>query len=224
MITHSRNSAMTILLILNVVRTKFYQVDLEQLVNRAQEHLHDIHFIDRVVVPLVGESSTQSLQPAFDQLACRFFDYYWSRLPVLVAGNRVQHKGRLSHHETEVLSKRCFAAWLRQGFLGADEFAFSGDCSRFERLTKWFIKSTTREDRIYNQDWLRQSLDKMEALNAGEGNVRSVVTHVVESYFPMFWNTFVARYRESLFYCANLGWFVGDLDTDELVRKNRVET
>ncbi len=99
------------------------------------------------------------------------------------------------------------------------EFAFSGEHEELDRLTRWYVRSKRRDDRVYSIDWLWTALQDLYPSTYQDTNVGNITTYVIESAFPMFWDTLRAHYVKSLFYYANLGWFVGDLDTEELCRQ-----
>jgi hypothetical protein len=87
---------------------------------------------------------------------------------------------------------------------------------RFSRLARWYVRSRTRDDEVYSINWLWDTLgstfpDLLEATN-----ISSITCHVIESSFPMYWDSFQESYRNSMFYYANMGWFVGDSDIDEV--------
>ncbi len=90
--------------------------------------------------------------------------------------------------------------------------------NRFNKLTNWYVRSKTRDDKVYSMNWLWQSLQDPYPSLCRDNNVGSMTTHVVESCFPMYWDTLGKHYLESMFYYANFGWFVGDLDNEELAQ------
>ena len=219
---YSRNAATSIFLITEVVRTKFYENDLGGVVNAIQSSLHKNDFLEAIAVKLPQEFTQRLREPTFEIFTCRWFDYYWSRLPVLLKCNRPIHHGkrlRPSDEEIEVVAKACLRLWADAHPHLVKGYIFSGDYNRFEKLTRWYVRSKTRDDEVYSAEWLWQSLQDLFPDLCQDNNVGNVTTHVVESCFPMFWDTFAGDYRLSLFYCANLGWFVGDLDVEELCER-----
>jgi hypothetical protein len=218
---YSKNSATSILLISEVVRTKFYEDAIGDVVNAIQSNLHREDFLKVMGVKLPQGFTKRLRQPKFQILICRFFDYYWSRLPVLLKRNRVIHHGkrlRPAEKEIEAVSRACFKRWADAYPKLEEDYIFSGDYNRFHRLTKWYVRSKTLDDEVYSIDWLWHSLQDLYPNLCRDNNVGNVTTNVVESYFPMYWDTFAAHYRESMFYYANFGWFVGDLDNEELAQ------
>ena len=111
---YSRNAATTILLIGEVVRTKFYENDLSGVVNAIQSNLHRKDFLEAISVKLPQEFTQRLRESNFEIFTCRWFDYYWSRLPVLLKCNRVIHHGkrlRPREEEIEVVARACFKLW-----------------------------------------------------------------------------------------------------------------
>jgi len=222
LLTYSRNGAASVLIIAEVVRTKFYRDDLGALVNTLQAELHEPKFLESIGVSLADEFVAQHRQPRFSVLSSHFFDYNWSRIPVLLKCNRVMHHGkylRPTDPEIEIVERSCYRKWEEAYPALVGDFSFSGEYEEFDRLTRWYVRSKRRDDRVYSIDWLWPVLRDLYPAIYDDTNVGNITTHVVESAFPMFWDTLRAHYLKSLFYYANLGWFVGDLDTEELCRR-----
>jgi hypothetical protein len=222
MIIYSRNGAASVLVIAEVVRANFYRDNLNSLVSAIQENLHKADFPKSIGVNLAEEFSVQLRQPRFSILSSRFFDYYWSRIPVLLKCNRVIHHGKHlkpTNPEIEVVARACYGRWEETYPALVKEFTFSGEYEQFDRLAKWYLRSKRRDDRVYSIDWLRTALQNLYPALCLDTNEANITTHVIESAFPMFWDMLRAHYLKSLFYYANLGWFVGDLDTEELCRQ-----
>jgi hypothetical protein len=219
MLIYSRNAATSILLIGEVVRSNFYKSDIGSVVNAIQSNLHDKEFLEAIVATLPQEFNQQLRGHNYETLKCRFFDYYWSRLPVLLKCNCVIHHGkrlRPSQEEIEVVVRACFNLWADVQPDLAKDYVFSGDFMRFEKMTRWYVRSKTRDGEVYSIEWLWRSLHDFHPHLCEDNNVGNITTHVLESCFPMFWDSFAGHYRRSLFYYANLGWFVGDLGTEDL--------
>ena len=219
MLIYSRNGATSVLVIAEVLRANFYRDNLGSLVSAMQENLHKADFAESIGINLAEEFSVQLTQSRFSILSSRFFDYYWSRIPVLLKCNRVIHHGKHlkpTDPEIEAVARACYGRWEEIYPTLVKEFTFSGEYEEFDRLTKWYVKSKRRDDRVYSIDWLWTALQNLYPAICQDTNDANITTHVVESAFPMFWDTLRAHYLKSLFYYANLGWFVGDLDTEEL--------
>ncbi len=190
---YSRNAATSILLIGEVIRTKFYQNDLGSVVNAIQSNLHRKDFLEAICVELPQEFTQRLNEPNFEIFACRFFDYYWSRLPVLLKCNRVIHHGkrlRPREEEIEVVTRACFKLWADAHSDLVKDYTFSGGYHRFEKLTRWYVRSKTRDDEVYSIEWLWRSLQDLYPHLCQDNNVGNVTTHVLESCFPMFWDVF----------------------------------
>jgi hypothetical protein len=216
---YSRNSATSILLIGEVIRTKFYEYDIGSIVNAIQSNLHRKDFLEAISVKPSQELTQCLNEQNFEIFECKFFDYYWSRLPVLLKCNHVIHHGkrlRPREEEIEVVSRACFKLWADSHPDLVKNYTFSGSYHRFDKLTRWYVRSKTRNYELYNIEWLWRSLQELYPHIYLDNNIGNVTTHVLESCFPMFWNLLEGHYRMSLFYYANFGWFVGDLDTKEL--------
>jgi hypothetical protein len=227
MVLYSHNAATGVLVIWEVVRTDFYDQDVGSVVNAIQHNLHNEDLLNSIKFQQSGRIINLQKELEFEFLNSKFFEYYWSRLPVLLKCNRVIHKGKRlkpADKEIEIVSKACLKKW-------ADTFSdmrntcdFTGEFARFDRLTKWYIKSNRRDDEVYAIEWLFDSLEKLYPQITVDDNVGNITTHIIESCFPMFWDAFQAQYGKSLFCFANLGWFNGDLTTEELCEKYERES
>lgn len=72
MLTYSQNGAASVLVIAEVVRTKFYRDDFGGLVSAMEANLHRNDFLISIGVNLADEFSAQLRQPRFSVLSSRF--------------------------------------------------------------------------------------------------------------------------------------------------------
>lgn len=217
---HARNMAKGTLLIHGVIASRFYDRSITDCINRIQQHLEDPDF-HQAVEPfhsdlyLRNSSATEQL----DRFVARCFDYYFSRLPILLRVNRIIRHGsrrRLSEPEIEQIERGCFAQWgthYREMML---EYDFSGDRVTSMSFTKWYAKRDRRDDHVYDPSWLVPTLSTLYPDALADSNVENITVHALESCFPMFWDHLQTRYGQSLSTYGMLGWFVGDRDTEEL--------
>ena len=219
MVLYARNAATGVLAIWEVIKLRFYDQDIGRVVNAIERNLHSEDLLSSIQLQPSERFLNFFKEQKNEILISKFFDYYWSRLPVLLKCSRVIHKGkkqRPAAKEIEIMTKACFKVWAEAYPNEFNTYVFSGDYSKFDKLTRWYVKSDRRDDEVYRAEWLFDSLRTLRPKFIADGNVGIVTTHVIESCFPMFWDSFQDHYRLSLFHVANLGWFVGDLDTDEL--------
>jgi len=222
MVIYARNAATGVLAIWEVVRVRFYTQDIGSVVKAIEQNLHKEDLLSAIQLQPSERFLNLLKEQEYKILISRFFDYYWSRLPVLLKCSRVIHHGkkqRPTDKEIEIVSKSCLKTWAEAYPHTTKTYVFSGDYTRFDKLTKWYAKSERRDNEVYSIEWLWDSFLELYPEITADDNVGNITTHVIESCFPMFWDTFQDRYHKSLFYYANIGWFVEDLDTKELGEK-----
>lgn len=224
-VVYARNAATGVLAIWEVVRTSFYERDLGGFVETIQNGLNNDDLLSYMKLPSSERFLNLFKEQRYEILISKFFEYYWSRLPILFKCNRVIHHGRkrrLTKKEIEITSKASFYTFAEAYPNAVNTDTILSDYKKMNKLTKWYARSGHRDDEVYNADWLLASLMELYPETTADDNVGNITTHVIESCFPMFWDTFQDRYRKSLYCYANLGWFVGDLDTEELCEKNKM--
>jgi hypothetical protein len=222
MVVYARNSATGVLAIWEVVKVRFYDQDIGRVVKAVEHNLHNEDLLSSLQLQPSERFFNLFEEQKFAILISKFFDYYWSRLPILLKCSRVIHHGkkqRPTAKEIEIVSRASFKTWAETYPNAVNTYIFSGDYSKFAKLTKWYVQSGRRDDEVYDAAWLFDSLKELYPEITADDNVGNITTHVIKSCFPMFWDTFQSHYRKSLFYYANLGWFTGDLDTEELCEK-----
>ncbi len=217
MVIYARNSATAVLAIWEVVRIRFYDQDIGSLVEAIKHNLRNEDLLSAIQLQPSERFLNLLKEQEYEILISKFFDYYWSRLPVLLSNRVIRHgeKRRLTDKEIEIVSNACFKTWAEAYPNSAKTYVFSGDYTRFDKLRKWYVKSARCDDAVYSVKWLWDSVRELYTEITAYDNVANITTHVIESCFPMFWDTFQGYYGWSLFICANRGWFVGDLDTEE---------
>lgn len=222
-VNYSRNSATAILLIWGVAKSKFYLVNTGKLIALVGSHLHCEDLLRVLNSQDLAELAGCRNDDRYTILGAKFFNYYWSRLPVLVRNNRVIHRGRvcrLSKKELDDISRCCFGKWARSFPELVDRYVFSEDYRRFLGLTPWYVTRTRRDDAVYSMEWLWSSLRELYPEIFADTNAGAFAEQVIEASFPMFWNEFSSSYRIDLGYAAILGAFRGDPDPSEVHPKN----
>jgi hypothetical protein len=222
MVIHARNAATGVLAIWEVARASFYDQNIGGVVDAIKQNLHKEDLLSAIQLQPSERFLNLLKEQEYEILISKFFDFYWSRLPILFKCNRAVHHGkkrRPTEQEIGKISKICFKRWEEAYPDTAKIYVFSGDYSRFNKLTKWYAKSEQRDDAIYCSEWLWDSLRKLYPESTANDNVGNTTILTIKTCFPMFWDEFQNHYRTSLFYYANLGYFVGDLDTEELIER-----
>jgi len=222
MVIFARNAATGVLVIWDVVKVRFYEQNIGSVVNAIEHNIDSEDLSSSIKFQPSERVLSFFKEQKFQILISKFFDYYWSRLPVLlkcVRGTRHGKETRLTAKEIEIISRACFKSWAEAYPTLEKTYVFSGDYTKFENLTKWYVKSNRRDNEVYASEWLFDSLRELYPEIVGDDNVGVLTTHVIDSCFPMFWDAFQRHYVSFLFFSANLGWFVGDRDTDELCEK-----
>ena len=214
----SLNSATSILVIWDAVRSHFYDMDMGNLVNLIEKQLPAADLL--ATLPFQTSPDTQSCfgNTCFRLLAANFYQYFLTRLPVLFRCNRLIHKGRKripSKKERNDIIHLCLTEY--SGKYRDLNFPLSPDEHlRFARLARWYVRSRTRDDEVYSVQWLWDTLEATFPDLLKGNNISSITSHVIESCFPMYWDSFQESYRNSMLFYANMGWFVGDSDIDDI--------
>jgi len=124
--------------------------------------------------------------------------------------------------EFELICRTCWSNWASKFSQIVNSYKFSGEYSKFLKLSKFYISSKKRDDEIYKVEWLFDYLEEFYPVVVSDSNIGKLTCHILDGCFPMFWDSFQNNYIKSIFIWANLGWFVGDLDTDELIEKAKL--
>lgn len=220
----SRNMARGTLLINGVIASRFYDRSIADCINAVEQSLHCEDFHQRVenfhTYEYLRNSSDEKL---FERFVARCFDYCFSRLPILLRMSRIVRHGRKrrpTEAEIEQIERGCFSEWGKRYHDVMLDYSFSGDRQISISHTKWYSNRIRRDRHVYDASWLALTLANLYPESLSSSNVENVTVYAVESCFPMFWDHLQSRYRYSLSTYAMLGWFTGDLDTDELDAKS----
>ena len=222
----SMNSTIAIFIIWDVVTNYFYDLDIGKVVNSIEKYLLEHDFLSSLNLHLSKDFNTR-IRKDNQRLEISFFKYYFSRLPVLLKRTHVTHHGRKlrpTNKEVKVISNACLLIWAKKypELIKSYESSFLKEYWRIDKLTKWYVKSEKAENEIYNIEWLWDTLNSLypQLMNSSD-NISSITTHLIESYFPMFWNTIRDYWAHSLYSSDLTGWFKGDLTTGELIRNRK---
>jgi len=216
--TFSRNSALSVLAIWDCVHSRFYDIDFGGLIESLRKGLPSESSL--VAIPFnISDGVLSSLSDKrYRLLSAHFYHYFFVRLPILFQWNRLIHRGRKRHldrTEMDAVIRSCVASYAET--YGDTGVALSPDeFRRFAGLARWYIRRRVQEDQVYSIQWLWDALAVTHPDIMTPSNIGSITNHIVESCFPMFWDTLQERYRDSMVCYANFGWFVGDADIDEI--------
>ncbi len=156
-------------------------------------------------------------------LKIKLFDYYFSRLPALRFA-RFNRKYKLSIKEIESISKLSFVMMDTKYNKEMKECHFSGlhrqfmNFSKYPRALRLFYLRRI-ENLLYDYTWLIDFFKSYYSEYLSDTNINNFAIHILDSCFPMFWDTFRQKIIESLVYSFNLGYVNGTKDTEELTFK-----
>ena len=216
--TFSSNSAMSIFVIWEAVRDHFYDVDVGNLVSLIEKKLPAGNLLATLPFDVSAGARTHFENRRFRLLSANFYQYFFSRLPVLFRCNRVIHKGTKktpSMKEQNDTICRCVTEYLDK-YGDLDSSPPPDEYLQFARLARWYVRAKTRDDHVYSIQWLWDTLEMTFPDLLKGKNISSITSHVIESCFPMYWDSFQEGYRKSMMYYAIMGWFIGDSDIDEI--------
>lgn len=224
--TISHNSALSILIISDAVKHHFYEIDMGVLVNVIQKNLYSSDLIQKLPFNLSFDSEQHSNSNSFLLLKSKFYNYYFTRTPLLIRYTRIKHKGKrriLSAKETKETVEYALRNFSDLFFdietnLSPDEY------SKFSKLSKWYVISKVRDDNLYSIQWLWDAINITCPELLDSNNSSSFANHIIESCFPMYWDTYQYSYGRTMQYYAVSGYFIGDLDMDELEKAFELET
>lgn len=215
--TISHNSALSILIIREAANHHFYDIDMGCLVDVIQKHLYSSDLTEKL--PLNSfESDELSNSKSFELLKSRFYNYYFTRTPLLIRCTRLKHKGQIRKPSPNEI-KGAVEDVLRSFsdlFSGIETNLSPEEYAKFSRLSKWYIMSKFRDDNVYSIQWLWEALGQTYPELLQSNNPSSFANDVIESCFPLYWDAYQDNYGRSMQYYAVSGWFNGDLDLDEL--------
>ncbi len=216
--TFSQNSALSVLAIWDCVRSHFYDIDLGGLVESLRRGLPSAESLRATPLAISQDVLSSLSDKRFRLLSAHFYHYFFVRLPVLFRWNRLIHRGRKMHldrKEMDAIIRSCITSYVESygevgPSLSPDEYR------KFARPARWYVRREVQEDQVYSIQWLWDALSVIYPDIMAPSNIGSITNHIIESCFPMFWDTLQSRHRNSMVCYANLGWFVGDADIDEI--------
>lgn len=222
----SINSASSCMLILKAVSSNFYETDLANLVNKIEKNLFNNDF-----VPCFEDTkSVQSFHNHSD-FEWDWFIYYYSRLPILMRYNTFRHKGkkcRFDFDEIEFISTHILNHWyaryekdgLCKGLLSkaVKSYFFTQN-----NICRWYVSKKKKDDYLYDSNWLWESFNKNYSMiiSGTSSNVVDLVCDVFNGSFPMYWNCISEYYVKQMIYAAQLGYFIGDSDIKEIIKRGQ---
>jgi hypothetical protein len=216
--TFSSNAALSIVVIWDAVRFHLYDVDLGRLINVLERELPSDDPLGRLPFEM-SESAHMSLAESnYRILSARFYHYYLSRLPILFRYYHIikRHRKRSpSTVEIKNIVRQC-VRHFSESFSDINCALTNDEYFRFSRLRQWFVRPSVRWDAVYSVEWLWAALRTTYPDILAADNTGSITNHVIESSFPMFWDRFAERYLYCMKFYASSGWFVGDMDINEL--------
>lgn len=220
----SQNSSLIILILADIIAYPFSNIDAIKVSNFLEKKLVASDLIAELDLPLSVDFKKNIESPNFQELVAKFFDYYHSRLPVFKKIKITHRNGKkyLSDEELDQISHECFLLWAASYPELIDQYKFSGDYSKIKKLTKWYVRHKTLDDEVYNIEWLWETLENLypEHILLADKNMKNFTFFkVIEACFPMFWNVYIEHYKKGILLTAALGWFEGDSDTDELLKR-----
>ena len=238
----SRNSVFSCKIIWDCVKNKFYNADLGNTVNKIEKNLKNDNFVQSFDGFNVEKNENDIL---FER---EWFTYYFSRLPILMQYNRFIHEGKrkkFDFEEVEIISKGVLGYWYnsQKDYIKVGEKVLDKPTNSFfdtqKNLCKFYISKKKREDFVYDDSWLWPCFNELyrlwprnydevyqkirsESQYQGEivtCNIINLALDILSGSFPMYWNTLSSHYVEQMIFAAQMGYFIGDLDTEELVRE-----
>lgn len=216
--TFSQNSALSILAIRDCVRSHFYDIDLGELVELLRRGLPSEELLRVIPFDISREMLPSHDDKRFRLLCAHFYRYFFERLPVLFRWNRLIHRGRkrrLGREEVDAIVRSCVTRYVeRYGDVGVS--LLPDEYRRFAGFARWCVRRKVQSDQVYAIEWLWDALSAVYPDIMIPTNTGSITGHVIESCFPMFWDSLQERHRDTMICFANLGWFIGDADIDEI--------
>lgn len=192
-ITLSSNSASSILLVFDTIGKNFYQINASILINEIEYNLMNPDFLQKIEPFISDELKFMIEQEEWTLLRTSFFNYYYSRLPVLLKA-RVDGKC-LSKTEIELISRICFLAWEEVTPNYLKKKAFKSYWYEFEKSMKWYVRKQKRDNMVYANDWLWSEIELLFPHFLIDSNTNNFTVEVLNSCFPMFWNTLQSEHH-----------------------------
>ncbi len=216
------NSAYSIIGLWDVVRNSFYSKDVSDYINEVQNNIAEKDFIVKLKMFYSNEFYVRIQERRFENIIFSFFDYFFSRLPVL-RFTTFDEKYRLSIKEVEDISKVSFIIMDRSYKENFKNYKFSGDYRNFLYYSKFpgFIRQICIEkidNKVYSDNWLFEKLKQYYPEYLLDCNMNNFSQHALEGCFPMYWDQFRRSINLSIFYAINLGCVYWKKDTEDLIK------
>lgn len=209
----SCNSGHALFILWDAIAHNFYKIDLKNLVDLIEYNLSQENFPDAFKKFSGATFSKYKESQQHYQLSCSFYDYYFSRLPVLFS-KKINHRGqklRLHKREKEYLSRKCFIEWKCSFPKSITEnYTFSGQYREFSRINRFYNSRKKIDDKVYDMKWIESAIDKFIPDIYTNNNTWELFYLVLESSFPMFWDKLQSRYGYSMMASGTMGSFSGD--------------
>ncbi len=218
----SISSVEAIFTIYDSISTKYNEINLDELLRGINYSLSSGEPL-RLHLPKTFEYSDVFFRliegENYQLFVTRFFDYYYSRLIVLLKIS-IYHKGkrlRPSKIEVDLFRRSCLCKWRETFPELANSYEFTNDEWKFLLLTRFFISSKKRDDMVYDSEWLFKFLEEYYPMLVYGGNYGKLTGIVIDGQFSIFFDSLQRYYNYLVYYWANFGWFVGDLDSNERI-------
>lgn len=217
---HAENSAAGVLILWDFVAHHFYDVAIQAVIGVVEAGLQREQFVDTLSLPYRPNIHEYLKAPSHPLFVTRSFDFFWSRLPVLLSLNPIIVNGkrrRPSRSEADAITREALARWSSRYPQVARQYGFSGEYSVMRLASLPGVPARVRVRLIERRPWLWGDLERCFPQLPRSENVMYLAQNLLDQCFPMFWNALVGRYRLSCLYWANLGWIKGTKDTREIL-------
>jgi hypothetical protein len=94
LIAFSKNSAISIIVLRDMIENHFYQIDIGKFVNKIQQNLPSEDILIALEYDISAKTRGFVESHKCHLLSAYFYKFYFSRIPILFRCNRLIHKGR----------------------------------------------------------------------------------------------------------------------------------
>ena len=218
------NSAYSIIGLWDIVKNYFYSKDVSDYITEVQNNISQKDFIDKIRWYYSDEFFSRTKESRFDYIIFSFYDYFFSRLPVLRLMT-FDGKYRLTEQEVDDISRASFIVMDKLYKNNFKNYKFSGMYSDFlyySKIPRFIMQFRLRDidDKVYSVNWLLEKIEQYYPEYSLDCNVNNFSLHVLESCFPMYWDEFSSYIVKSIIYAANLGYVYWKKDIEELLENN----
>lgn len=220
----AQSAACSILGIWDFIHYNFYCINASDYVSKIKVNLHNQNFLDAIKAFQSSNYFELLNESRFVELKIRLFDYYFSRLPVLRFAT-FDGKYRLSIDDINAISNLSFIIMDTKYNNEMKKYKFSGlyekfmSFSRYPKTLRHFYLHKI-DDLLYDYTWLFDFFQSYYPEYLSDNNINNFATYVLESCFPIFWDTFSEKVIESLIVSINFGYINGTKDIQELISKD----